>query len=49
MQASPAVADVRYHCQRDGVFVSKHASDAGIHEFLNVINVDDDAFKKATP
>jgi hypothetical protein len=38
-----------FECQRDGVFVSKHASDAGIHEFLNAIDVDDDTFRKVTP
>jgi hypothetical protein len=38
-----------FECQRDGVFVSKSASDADIHEFLNVIDVDYETFKKVTP
>jgi len=38
-----------FECQHDGVFVSKPASDADIHEFLKVINVNDDTIKKITP
>jgi hypothetical protein len=38
-----------FECQRYGVFASRPASAADIHEFLNVIGVDDDTFKKVTP